>query len=68
MRVSIVDVPVFPCLGLSRKTSDLIVLFIDKSKGTVLTPVSEDHYLGEFKDDWNFNDFEIYEGDLTLSN
>lgn len=57
---------VFPCLGVARQTPDLIVLFSDESKGTVLTPVANS--FGLYREDWNMEDFDLYHGQLVLSN
>ena len=59
----------FPWIGKSiYKTKALIVLFSDPTHGTVIFSEQDSHLIGYHKDDWKIEEFENYEGTITLSN
>lgn len=61
----------YPCL-LRSKISDMILLanFEDNGRisGIVLSPGSSNHNLGDSIDEWEGAVFEVFKGNITLSN
>jgi hypothetical protein len=54
----------YPLLG---KSGALIVLFVDRDKGTVIRP--NDYYnIGHFSEDWDMSCFKKLEGKVILEN
>lgn len=67
------DISKFPFLGIlkdefqSRKC-DLIVLFTDSKRGSVVYTKNTDWILGEYCDDWDIGQFEKFQEKLAMSN
>ena len=54
----------YPCLMINQ--DDVIVLFRNRSKGTIVS--SDNFQIGSFFADWDMNDFKPFNGEITLSN
>lgn len=62
-------------LLMKCKTHELIVLKTDTSNddstafsGVVLYSESKERFVGEYSQDWDMNKFEMFDGDIVLSN
>ena len=56
----------YPCLKISDDGT--IVLFISKNKGTVLSVDFADYEVGHYSSGWNWEGFEPYAGEITITN
>jgi hypothetical protein len=54
----------YPCLGIGKKGR--IVLFNDYEIGTVVVDINNVYGIGFYTDDWDMEDFELYDGPVTL--
>lgn len=45
-----------------------IVLFINQNSGTVVKESEHGHFLGAYKINWAFANFQDFDGEITLSN
>lgn len=57
----------FPKL-MKRKLNGLVVLFTDKSTGTVVAAGNTDNYVGEYSQMWCKAFFEDFTGTVTIKN
>ena len=58
--------PKYPYLG-KMKSENVIVFFIDKSKGLVVND-NDFYHVGNFLSIWEEKEFEPFKGSITLSN
>jgi hypothetical protein len=56
----------FPCI-MKLQGEAAIVLFDKPSSGTVIQ-ASTNHPLGEYKTNWQMDNFTLFDGDVTLEN
>lgn len=56
---------IYPCLKMATTTTKKIVLFIEKSCGTV---VGNSTIIGRYSESWDMNYFTNFDGQVTLSN
>jgi len=61
-------IPKYPYLGVYSIDKDFIVLFNEEDCGVVIFSNNLYHDLGIYRKDWDEEDFEKYEGEITLSN
>lgn len=57
----------YPWIGRSKNDYDLIVLFASHKTGIVLQE-NYNYEEGEFRDDWIENNFDLFNGEIRLSN
>lgn len=67
---SIIKESKFPCIGVSnrKETLGMLVLFDDFEKGLIIKCTNDRCRLGHRSTEWNMDSFDLYEGDITLSN
>lgn len=65
----------YPCLMvLSNREEEIVVLaYKDVGDGCfggtlLLNNTNEPYHIGTYEEDWDINDFELFEGTLTLGN
>ena len=57
----------FPCLGQIRSI-DVVVLFCEEEMGTIVHSTEEEYETGYYCEMWVMKDFDLYDGEITLSN
>jgi hypothetical protein len=57
----------FPCI-MQSTVNDLIVLFMDRGRGTVVNKGTAIYEIGHYSDGWEFSQFVPYAGTITLRN
>ena len=73
MKSIITDIKEFPCLKQYKfgknNNSSFIVLFIKNKTGTVVYAESNcDCNLGKYSEEWDMKCFEVFNGEVKLSN
>ena len=62
----------YPCLKIASADADdsqqFIVLFVSECKGVVVHDPHNVHGLGDYCDSWAEEDFELFNGQVTLEN